>query len=146
MTEHERLAALVGTWRTRGRTREAPGAPAITVDATDTYDWLPGRYALLHTVDAGMGDERVVGAEIIGWDPARGAYLTQYFGSDGPNAYEATLDEEDGRLTCRMRSEHDRFAGTFSDDGTVITGHWEQRGGDGTWRPWMDITLTKERG
>jgi hypothetical protein len=141
--EHQRLAALVGRWRTEGRTVDTPGAEPVVIDATDTYEWLPGRFGLLHSVDARVGDERVEGAEIIGWDPARGAYVTQYFGSDGPNAYEASLGDEDGALTWRMRSGSDRFTGTFSDDGSKIEGHWEQRDDEGEWRPWMDIVLTQ---
>lgn len=47
-------------------------------------------------------------------------------------------------LTWGMRSKSDRFRGTFSDDGDVLTGHWEMLGEDGSWRPWMDITLTKQ--
>jgi hypothetical protein len=41
-----RLAALVGRWRTGGRTRETADAPATTIDAVDTYEWLPGRFVL----------------------------------------------------------------------------------------------------
>jgi uncharacterized protein DUF1579 len=136
------LEALIGTWKTEGWTREAPGAPAVRVDAVDTYEWLPGG-AVLHRVDARMGDQKVEGAEIIGWDPERGRYVTQYFGTDGPAAYEASLDEEDGVLVWRMSSAADRFSGTFSDDGSTITGHWESLGEDSQWRPWMDITLTR---
>ena len=143
-TEHERLAALVGRWRTEGSTREAPGTAAARIDATDTYEWLPGGFALLHSVDARVGDQKVEGAEIIGYDPARGSYVTQYFGSDGPTAYEASLTEEDGSLVWAMRSESTRFAGTFSADGNSITGHWEQTHDGSTWEPWMDITLTKQ--
>jgi uncharacterized protein DUF1579 len=143
--EQERLTVLVGRWTTKGRTRPTADATAATIRATDTYEWLPGRFALLHTVDARVGDEHVEGAEIIGWHPARRLYLTQYFGSDGPNAYEAELDTDEGALVWRMRSHTDRFTGTFSADRTTITGHWEQRAGDATWRPWMDITLTKQR-
>jgi Protein of unknown function (DUF1579) len=116
--EQERLAALLGRWRTTGRTRETAKAAALPIEATDTYDWLPGRFALLHSVDATVGEERVEGAEIIGWDPERGSYSTLYFGSDGPNAYEASLREEDGTLVWRMQSRTDRFTGIFSDDGT----------------------------
>jgi Protein of unknown function (DUF1579) len=141
--EHERLEALVGRWRTQGRTRETAEAPAARIEAVDTYEWLPGRHALLHAVDAQVGEEKVEGAEIIGWDPARGAYITQYFGSDGPSAYEASLVEEDGVLVWSMSSKSDRFTGTFSQDGETITGHWEQLDDDGNWRPWMEITLTK---
>ena len=55
--EHKRLEALIGRWKTNGSTREMPGAPAVTIDAVDTYEWLHGGLALLHTVDAKMGEE-----------------------------------------------------------------------------------------
>jgi hypothetical protein len=141
--EQQRLAALFGRWRTEGSTR---GVPALKIDAWDTYEWLPGRYALLHRVDAHVGDERVEGAEIIGWDPARGCYATLYFGSDGPNAYEATLSERESKLVWQMRSESDRFTGTFAEDGNTIVGYWEQRHDADNWQPWMDITLTRQAG
>lgn len=141
--EHERLEALVGRWQTEGWTRETAEAPAARIEAVDTYEWLPGRFALLHRVDAQVGEEKVEGAEIIGWDPARSAYITQYFGSDGPNSYEASLTEEEGSLVWSMRSRADRFTGTFSHHGNTITGQWEQLEDDQRWQPWMQITLTR---
>jgi len=137
--EHERLGALIGVWKTEGWTRE----PALRIDAIDTYEWLPGGFALLHRVDAHVGDEHVEGAEIIGYDPELGAYRTHYFGSDGPAASEATLEARDGALVWIMQGDRDRFTGTFDDTGDRITGHWEQREGGSDWRPWMDITLTR---
>lgn len=140
---HLRLESLVGRWRTKGWTRETSEGPAARIEATDTYEWLPGGFGLLHTVDARVGEEHVEGAEIIGWDPERDAYATQYFGSDGPSAYEARLTEEDGALVWSMRSSQDRFTGTFSKDGNTITGHWEQLDDEENWQPWMDVKLTK---
>jgi uncharacterized protein DUF1579 len=142
--EQERLSVLVGSWRTEGWTKDTAEAPAARIEAADTYEWLPGRFALLHTVDARVGEERVEGAEIIGWDPCRGAYVTQYFGNGGPNAYEASFAEEHGTLVWGMRSRRDRFTGNLSDDGNRIDGHWEQRDDDGRWQPWMAITLTRD--
>ena len=141
----ERLDALIGRWKTRGRITGASGVPADPIDAVDTYERLPGG-ALLHLVDAHVGDQKVEGAEIIGYDPARGSYVTQYFGSDGPNAYEASLGEEAGTLVWKMLSKKDRFTGTFNDDRTIITGHWETLDSDSNWQRWMDITLTKQAG
>jgi hypothetical protein len=138
-----RLAPLVGRWRTEGRTIETAEAPAALIDAVDTYEWLAGGLALLHIVDARVGDEQVEGAEIIRWDPERHAYVTLYCGSDGPNRYEASLAEENGRLVWRMRSARDRFTGRFSDDGNTINGHWEQLDDEKSWQPWMEVTLTK---
>jgi hypothetical protein len=77
----ERLDVLIGRWKTEGRIIES----ADRIDAIDTYERLPGG-ALLHLVDARVEDEKVEGAEIIGYDPGRGSYVTQYFGSDGPAA------------------------------------------------------------
>jgi hypothetical protein len=135
----ERLEALVGRWKTEGQTTDASGVPADQIDAIDTYERLPGG-ALLHQA----GDQKVEGAELIGHDPDRNTYATQYFGSEGPTAYEASLTEEGEGLTWRMQSKTTRFTGRFSEDGNVITGHWELQGESGDWRPWMDITLTKQ--
>jgi Protein of unknown function (DUF1579) len=142
--EHQRLDVLVGTWRTQGWTRERGDRPAVEIEATDSYGWLSGGFALLHTVDARVGDQKVEGAEIIGYDPARASYVTQYFGSDGPARYEATLEEESEGLVWTMRGEATRFAGRFSADGNTITGRWELLDDGSRWRPWMDITLTKQ--
>jgi Protein of unknown function (DUF1579) len=139
----ERLDALIGRWETEGRTTEASRVPAARIQAVDRYERLPGG-ALLHLVDAQVGDQKVEGAEIIGYYPARGTYLTQYFGSDGPSAYEASLTEDDGALVWTMRSEKDRFTGTFNDERNMITGHWDALDDDSNWQPWMDITLTKQ--
>jgi hypothetical protein len=93
-----------------------------------------------------VGNQQVEGAEIIGYDPARRSYVTQYFGTDGPTAYEATLEEEGETLVWAMRSETTKFAGHFSVDGNVITGEWELLNEGSAWQPWMDITLTKQIG
>jgi len=139
--EHMRLQALVGRWKTTGRTD--PSAGDAEINAIDTYDWLPGGFGLLHTVDARVGDQRVEGAEVIGYDPKRGTYVSLYVGTEGPSSYEAELTEQDGDLVWRMQSERDRFTGSFSDDRTTITGHWELLGDDASWHPWMDVTLTR---
>ena len=85
------------------------------------------------------------GAEIIGWDPARNAYVTQYFGSDGANTYEAILQDDGGVLVWTMRSRSDRFEGTFSANGHMLEGHWEQLDSEKNWQPWMDVWLTRQQ-
>jgi len=139
----ERLDALIGKWKTEGTTTDASAVPAGGIDAIDTYERLPAG-ALLHLVDARVGDQKVDGAEIIGYDPDRGTYVSQYFGSDGPTAYEASLTQESDGLVWRMHSKTTRFTGIFSRDGSVITGHWELLHDSGDWRPWMEITLTRQ--
>jgi Protein of unknown function (DUF1579) len=140
-----RLEVLVGTWKTEGWTRATGEVPAERIDAIDTYEWLVEGVALLHRVDARVGELKVDGAEIIGYAPERAGYVTQYFGTDGPAAYEADLSEEGERPRWTMRSPDTRFSGEFSDDGDVITGRWQRLLDGSTWADWMDITLTKQR-
>lgn len=138
----QQLQALVGKWHTKGYTRPTADTPVAEIDATDEYDRLPGG-ALLHLVDARVGDQKVEGAEIIGFDPHRQSYVTLYYGTDGPNSYEARFEQENGALVWKMASARDRFTGIFSKDGNTITGHWELIDQAGNWQPWMDVTLTK---
>lgn len=83
--------------------------------------------------------------EIIGYQPSRPAYRPQYFGSDEPNAYQATMVEEGDLLTWKIQSKKDRFTGVFSESPDLITGKWEQLDDKGRWQPWMDVTLTKTK-
>jgi hypothetical protein len=138
-----RLDALIGHWKTEGWTTEMPGAPAKRIDAVDTYERLPGG-ALLHLVDARVGDTTVEGAEIIGYDAERGTYGTQFFGGEDATRYEATLTEEDGALVWTMVSKRNRFRGTFNSERDFITGRWDVLDSDSEWQSWMDITLTKQ--
>ena len=140
----ERLGALVGRWHTQGWTKEEAGRLPERIDAIDTYEWLPGGAALLHVVDATVGETKVEGAEIIGYDPDRGHYATLYFGTDGPAAYEADFTESESTLVWEMRSAGSRFRGAFDADGELITGQWELLAEGSEWRPWMDIKLTKQ--
>lgn len=139
-TERERrLDILRGVWRTVITMLDTGGRPGERYVATDTYRWLEGGFFLLHEVDALMGEDHVVALEIIRADPVGPGYLTNSFDSSG-NAtdYVAELDDR----TWTMVSKRDRFAGTFSPDHLILTGHWE-RHDDGTWVPWMNVTLTR---
>jgi hypothetical protein len=138
-----RLEVLVGRWHTEGWTRAGADASPRRIDATDSYGWVADGWALLHLVDAGVGETAVRGAELIGYDPGRDCYVTLYTGSDGPARYDATLVDVGGELTWTMTGDETRFAGRFRPDRTAIVGHWELLDG-GHWRPWMDITLTRQ--
>jgi Protein of unknown function (DUF1579) len=142
---HRLLEVLVGRWHTSGRTYARPSAPSAEIDATDTYEWLPGGLGLFHTVDGRIGDERVEGAEVIEYDPSREACFAHYLGTGGSSSYETRLTEAGAELIWTMESASERFTGVLDDDGATISGCWELRGADGTWHPSMEITLTKAR-
>ena len=65
---NEPVRQMEDRWMDQGNA----GRAAVRIDAADTYEWLPGGFGLLHVVDANVGDEKIEGAEIIGYDAARG--------------------------------------------------------------------------
>lgn len=138
--EHARLEPFAGRWRTAGQVLATDDAPALEIDGTDEYEWLPGGWFLLHRVDVRIGGERVQALEVIGWEAERGAYFMRSFDSQG-NAGEMHATQRDGVWT--FQGDTERFTGGFGEHGHTLSGRWERRDGDG-WLPWMDIHLTRE--
>lgn len=139
--EHRRLDAFVGIWKTEGEIRASASGPAARFRATDTYEWLPGGFFLVHRFEAQMPDGETQGIEIIGYDAERKTYPMHSFDSQG-NASVMQASVEDG--TWIFTGEALRFTGSFQDGGNTITGLWEQRSDDGgQWLPWLDVKLTK---
>lgn len=139
--EHRRLDEFVGTWRTEGVIRAGEHGPEATFTATDRYEWMAGGFFLIHHVSARMGEGELTALEIIGYDPATGTYPMRSFDSLGnTGAHQAMLRDSVWTFT----SATERFTGRFSDDGSTITGLWEQSSDGTSWVPWMDVTLTRE--
>ncbi|GAB3477021.1 DUF1579 family protein [Amycolatopsis cihanbeyliensis] len=65
-SELRRLEAVVGRWRSKGRTVPTETEPSIEISGTDTYEWLDGGFFLVHHVDVRLGGERYRAIELIG--------------------------------------------------------------------------------
>ncbi|UHA75754.1 DUF1579 family protein [Paenibacillus sp. 481] len=135
-----RLNVFVGKWNTEGLIKEGPSGATVRLKATDTYEWLPGGFFLIHHVDGYMGDAEVKAIEIIGYDASSQTYTTHSFDNQGiNNTYQANLLD----AVWSIVGKTERFTGMFSDDGTTLTGSWERLSENSNWVPWMDIKLTK---
>lgn len=80
---HRRLDAFVGTWHTEGELKARSSGPAVKFHATDTCEWLPGGFFLVHRWDAHMPDGEFKGVEIIGYDASSQTYPMHAFDSWG---------------------------------------------------------------
>jgi hypothetical protein len=137
--EHARLAPFVGRWSTAGEVLASPSSPALRIEGTDEYEWLPGGFFLLHRVDVRIGGERVQVLEVIGWDAERGSYFMRSFDSQGGAGVMEAAEREG---VWSFEGDAERFTGGFGDGGRTLSGRWERREGD-RWLPWMDVRLTK---
>ena len=138
--EHLALSVFAGKWITQGTIRATKDAAASEMRAIDQYEWLPGGFFMLHTVDAVIAGSPSQSIEVIGYDAEQACYVTRSYDDLG------TSDGFTARLKGQAWSidgEKVRFSGGFKADGAVLTGIWEQRSGQGRWSPWMDIELRK---
>jgi Protein of unknown function (DUF1579) len=140
LPEHDLLNSLIGRWITVGATIPTDGAPALQIHASDIYEWVAGRFFVVHTAYGSVGDTPVGGIEMIGYDPETSRFRTHFFDSQG-NVSNQDLSFRDGTWT--WSGPHARAKGVLSEDGrTMPTLHeWSDDGV--TWRQSMDVTLRK---
>jgi hypothetical protein len=144
--ETRRLEVFVGKWNTEGVVVTNVDTSDNKIVATDTYEWLPGKYSIIHYADSSVGGEKINAIEIIGYDPSRKAYFGPFFDSQGGAGWEE-ITFEGNTWTWRgenvMGVRYHRCKAIFSEDGNVLNARHEQSGDGVNWQPWMDVKLTK---
>lgn len=136
----EDLGRFVGTWHTEGRLLPTQNNPEILIKGTDTYEWLPGGFFLLHKADVLVGNERNQTFEIIGLDKSNRFFTMNYYDSQGNSGFmKATCNNRDWNFLA----DDLRFTGSFDNNGAILSGIWEASTGADTWNHFMDINLVK---
>jgi len=134
------LKPFIGKWNTVGEIQASPYGPAGKIIGTDTYEWLPGGFFLVHRVDVRMGDQTNESIENIGYDASTKTYPMHSFDSQGNHlVMQAGLVGDQWTFTGGSM----RFTGTFSEGGKSISGKWEYLEDNSKWHHWMDVRLTK---
>jgi hypothetical protein len=138
--EHSQLKKFVGRWITRGLIGITDDSPEMTVQGTDTYEWLPGEFFLLHRVDVLMGGEKNQTVEIIGHDNTENACLMRYYDNTG-NSGVMTATCHDG--VWNFTGENLRFTGGFKRNDMEFSGVWEKSVDGHRWTHFMEIRLSR---
>ena len=115
-------------------------ASSPRLNATDVYEWLPGKQFLLHWVDGRLGGTRVRSVEVIGFDTKRRRFhATSYDSGGAVTSFTSTLRVK----TWRITGKSERFVGTFSKGFRAMSGTWFRKQPGGKWAAWLTITLRK---
>jgi Protein of unknown function (DUF1579) len=152
--ELQRLAPLLGTWKSEDHTYETMLGPGVPVTSVETYEWLDGGYFLVHTYETTFGDEPAQkGVNYWGYDSDANKFRIIFFSNNGPfteqgNRYQGEVMPE-RRLTFEGPA---RFEYALDDagrievnaDGTISVAWW-LRDEHGNWQPWMANTFHKLR-
>jgi Protein of unknown function (DUF1579) len=149
-----RLGALVGRWRSQGH---VVGDRPVPIVGTDSYQWLPGGFFLVHHVDVMLGDQRVQALEVIGeYDPAADAFTARAYDNLGNvTMMRARVDDQGvwrftggGDVAPVARPDAADASGavrstlTISPDRAGMTARWERSDDGARWQPWMDMSFT----
>src|SRR5512132_4419623 len=146
--------ALVGRWRSEGH---IVGDPPVPITGTDTYQWLPGGFFLLHHVDVVIGDQRLQAIELLGpYDPATDAVTARAYDNLGSvTVMQARVDEQGvwrftGGGDVAPVAQPAAGAGgavrstlTINTDRSGMTARWERSDDGSSWQPWMDVNFTR---
>ena len=135
-----RFEVFVGVWNTRGEVLETDTAPAGTLEATDTYRWLPGRQFIVHDVDARFDGKPTRSMEVMGYDLEGKRYFARSFDDQGvTELFDIALR---GRRWTIMGTAV-RFSGSFNVERNRLHGLWEMKGKRGAWQPWIKLELVR---
>lgn len=131
---------FIGTWNTTGRVFPVHGSPETTLSATDSYRWLPGRFFIVHEVDARFGAKAARSTEIMGYDHARKTHYARSFDDQGASEL---FDIELSRRKWTITGASVRFAGQFDAQADTLTGMWEMKSKRSVWEPWIELRLER---
>jgi uncharacterized protein DUF1579 len=139
--EHERLEVFIGRWINQGHMVAGEGQPEMSILTSDVYEWMPGKFFVLHTAYGVVGTFGGGGTEIIGYDRDAGHYRSYFFDSAGNATQHRLTYNDDGSWT--WQGETTRCNATFSEDGHTQTAHHERTDDGTTWAPSMEVVLTR---
>lgn len=139
--EYEQLNKFVGKWNTTGTIPGSNNSPEVRIQGTDTYEWLPGGYFLLHKVDVLMGDDKNETFEIIGFDDERNHFTMQHYDNKGYSGFMTASCEDEVWIFI---GEDLRFTGGFKNQDKEFSGIWEHLSDENNWEHLMEIKLIKD--
>jgi hypothetical protein len=147
---HRRLDAFVGTWMVTGEAFDSPFGSAAPVTALETYEWLTGRFFLMHHLEGRLGDDSMACIEIIGHDAAGQRYPMRTFYNDGRyNEWQAQEHNGGWIVTGEWPVAGKRFkircTTVFGDAGASRTAKWEYSSDGAKWQTFWDVKATKAK-
>jgi hypothetical protein len=138
--EYDRLEVLIGKWINVGKTLPVGSEPPLDITTSDVYEWVTGRYWVLHTAYGRVGNMDGGAVEMIGYDRETGRYVSRLYDSRGNlSVHELTIEGN----TMTWRGEITGCTAEFTEGGKVQTAHHVRLDENGQWVPSMEVVLTK---
>jgi hypothetical protein len=139
------LTSLIGEWNIEITSMSFHEDPSAIVHGHSAFDWLEGGAFLMQRSEI-SASEFPRSTAVMGADDEAGTYRMLYYDSRGVSRiYRMTLSGGIWTLWRDSPGFHQRFHGTFSGEGKIITAYWEKSGDGSNWEKDFDLTYTKIR-
>ena len=139
------LSPLLGEWDIEITNMSFRDDPSAVEQGRSSFAWLDGgAFLMQHSEIAASDFPRSVA--VIGADDEAATYRMLYYDERGVSRiYRMTFSGGIWTLWRDSPGFHQRFHGTFGEDGRVITAYWERSTDGSNWERDFDLTYTKVR-
>ena len=139
----DQLAVFIGQWNIEITSMSFNSDPSAVVQGRSQFAWLEGgAFLIQHSeIDA---SEFPRSTAVMGPDEEAETYRMLYYDSRGVSRiYRMTFSSGIWTLWRDFPGFSQRFHGTFSEDGRVISAYWEKSTDGSNWERDFDLTYTK---
>ena len=141
----DELKPFIGEWDIRITNMSFDPEPSSVVRGHSLFAWLEGGAFLIQHSEIDHRDFPISTA-VMGPDDEAATYRMLYYDSRGVSRiYRMTCSGGIWTLWRDFPGFHQRFHGTFSEDGTIITAYWEKSTDGSNWERDFDLSYTKVR-
>lgn len=141
----DQLAPLLGEWNIEITSMSFDADPSAIVRGHSSFAWLEGEAFLIQRSEIPNSDFPTTTA-VIGPDEEAATYRMLYYDSRAVSRiYRMTFSGGIWTLWRDFRGFSQRFQGTFSEDGKIITARWEKSADGSRWEHDFNLTYTKVR-
>jgi hypothetical protein len=137
------LEILVGDWDMKLSNASFLPSSSDTITGHASFEWLEGGAFLIMY----MGNKSPNTPDsiwLISRDEAMRNYTVLYFDTRKVSRiYEMSFSNGVWNMWRNSPDFSQRFEGKFSDDGNIITAHWDKSSDGSTWEHDFDVTYTK---
>jgi hypothetical protein len=141
----DQLAPLIGEWNIEITSMSFHADPSAVVRGHSSFAWLEGGAFLIQHSEIPASDFPRSTA-VMGPDDAAETYSMLYYDSRGVSRiYRMTFSGGIWTLWRDFPGFSQRFHGTFSEAGRIISARWEKSGDGSNWEHDFALTYTKVR-